>query len=125
MFKKIIVPVDLSDHHGRTLTVACHLARQNAGTVTLVHAIELIPGLQPSDDQEFYAKLEKNARKHLSRLEHECGGHEFKVNSAVVFGTRAGAVMAFASQMQADLIVLTSHRVTSEMGDSGWGTLSH
>jgi hypothetical protein len=45
MFKKILLPIDLTDRHGRVLVVAAELATQSGGEVILLHVIETIAGL--------------------------------------------------------------------------------
>ncbi len=65
MFRKILVPVDLTDRHGLALKIATHLAGPNQAEVTLVHIIELIHGVSREDDSEFYERLEKTASERM------------------------------------------------------------
>jgi nucleotide-binding universal stress UspA family protein len=125
MFQNILVPVDLSDHHGRTLEVASELARHNHGNITFVHVIESIPGLDPAELQGFYAKLEKAAHRHLSRLASESLKRDLAVKTKVLYGKRAEGVVEFARECNADLIALTSHRDPVESGPSTFDTLSY
>jgi len=67
MFRKLLLPVDLSDRHQPALNVAIELAGPT-GEVMLLHVIEVIPGLDLEEDKAFYAHLEKAARIHLERL---------------------------------------------------------
>jgi nucleotide-binding universal stress UspA family protein len=125
MFQNILIPVDLSDHHGRTLEVASNLARQNSGNITFVHVIENIPGIEPEELRAFYAKLEKTAHRHLARLAGESLKRDLAVKTKVIFGKRAEAVVEYARECGADLIALTSHRNTAETGAASFYTLSY
>ena len=68
MFKNILVPIDLTNKHQRTLDTAAELAAQAAGTVTLLHVVELIPGLGLEEERPFYDRLEQMVRKHFEHL---------------------------------------------------------
>ena len=59
MFRKILVPVDLSDRHGQALEIAARLAKASDGEVTLLHVIEMIPGLNLEEERDFYQRLEQ------------------------------------------------------------------
>ena len=47
MFKKILVPVDLTDVHQPALDIAARLAKENDGEVTLLHVVEVISEVGP------------------------------------------------------------------------------
>jgi nucleotide-binding universal stress UspA family protein len=125
MFKKILVPMDLTATHERTVGIAAELAKPSHGKVTLLHVVELIEEVPLSEDREFYGRLENKARIHLepfmSRLE-ELG---VSARALVSYGNRATEVLRAAQEMEADLIVLTSHRIDPERLGAGWGTLSY
>jgi nucleotide-binding universal stress UspA family protein len=125
MFKKILVPMDLTATHERTVGIAADMAKASNGKVVLLHVIELIEGVALSDDREFYKRLESKARIHLepfmSRLE-ELG---VSARALVVYGNRTQEILHAAAEMEADLILLTSHRVEPGKPGAGWGTLSY
>jgi len=125
MFRKILLPVDLTEKHKPALDVAVELAKQSGGEIVLVHVIEVIPGLSMEDERSFYNRLEKMAQEHLRRL----GGH-VKTNAVpwraeVLYGNRGLEVVRFAAAASADLIVLTSPRLDPNKFDVGWGSLSY
>jgi nucleotide-binding universal stress UspA family protein len=125
MFQKLLVPVDLTDTHGRTLEIATELARQSGGTITLLHVIELITGLSPEEGQEFYGRIERSAREHLARLGKLIDDRKVSWQAEVRYGHRAEEVLRHARENENDLIVLTSHRVDLAKPGAGWGTLSY
>jgi nucleotide-binding universal stress UspA family protein len=53
MFRRILLPLDLTDKHDGALKRAAELARQSGGEISLLHVIERIPGLEAEEDQQF------------------------------------------------------------------------
>ena len=84
MFKKILVPVDLTDAHQRALEIASSLAGPAGGEVTLLHVIELIHGLPMDEEKDFYQRLARKARAALGRLVERVGGPRENVRVDVV-----------------------------------------
>ena len=125
MFKQILVPVDLTDAHGRALDIAAMLSAQSGGQITLLHVVELIAGLSPEEGKDFYSRLEKKARDHLGRLAAQLTSRKAAVRTEVIFGNRAVEVVRYAQQQATELIVLTSHRIDPHQGIASLGTLSH
>jgi nucleotide-binding universal stress UspA family protein len=125
VFKRIIVPVDLTDAHGRALDIAGALAAQGGGQVTLLHVVEVIAGLSQDEGKDFYGRLEKKAREHLARLGAQLAARQVAWQAEVVFGNRAAEVVRYAQQHGTDLIVLTTHRIDPAHGLASFGTLSH
>jgi nucleotide-binding universal stress UspA family protein len=104
MFKKILVPVDLTDSHSRSLDIAAHLAGEGA-EVTLLHVIELIAGLSRDEEKGFYGRLEREAREHLARLGRHLDARRVAWQSQVIYGSRGPEVLRHAQQAGSDLIV--------------------
>ncbi len=125
MFRTILLPVDLTDKHRQALEAAADLARQSGGEVTLLHIIEVIPGLAMEEEKPFYARLEKTARKHLDGLGAQLQAKGVRWQAEVRFGTRGPDIVRYAREAGADLIVLTSPRFDPERPAAGWGSLSH
>src|SRR5207249_5008154 len=125
MFNKILVPVDLTDKHQRTLEVAAQLAAQGGGELTLLHVIELIPGLTMAEERPFYDRLERLARKHFERLVPLLVERKVPWHTAVLYGPRAPSVVRHAMESGTDLIVVASHAIDLENPTVGWGTLSY
>jgi nucleotide-binding universal stress UspA family protein len=125
MFKKILLPVDLSDRHRRALDVATDLAKQSGGEVTLLHVIEVIAGLSLEEERSFYQRLEKNARNHMARLADHLKHHQIAWRTEIVYGHRGPEVVRQATETGADLIVLTAPRLDPSEPGVGWGSLSY
>jgi universal stress protein A len=125
MFNKILVPVDLSDRHQQALEIAARLARESNGEVTLLHVIELIPGLWLEEERDFYDRIEQVARDHLARLGRYLEARQVLRREEIVYGDRAHEIVHYALESGMDLIVLASHRIKPEEPSVGWGTVSY
>ncbi|MFN4258992.1 MAG: universal stress protein [Gemmataceae bacterium] len=125
MFRHILVPLDLTEHHQRAVEIAAGLAHASGGRVTLLHVIELIPGLVEEEDQRFYQRLERKAQTHLQTLLPHLEQRGVAAAIQVLLGPRAQEIVRYAMDQQVDLIVLTSHRVDLANPAVGWGTLSY
>jgi nucleotide-binding universal stress UspA family protein len=124
MFKKILVPVDLTDKQ-RPLEVAAELAARSGGEVTLLHVIELIPGLSMEEERPFYDRLERMARAHFQHLVPRLSERKIPWHTQVLYGPRAPTVVRHAMDWEADLIVLASHAIDLNNPATGWGTVSY
>jgi nucleotide-binding universal stress UspA family protein len=125
MFKNILMPVDLTDRHQPALDIAARLATDGAGAVTLLHVIEIIPGLWLQEEREFYSRIEQAARDHLAKLGRDLEAHQVPRREEVIFGERAHEIVRYAMERGIDLIVLTSHRIDLQNPNAGWGTVSY
>ena len=125
MFKKILVPVDLSDTHQQAIDIAASLAREGDGQVTLLHVVEVIPGLWVEEERDFYDRIEAAARDHLSQLGRQLETMQVPRREEIIFGNRAEEIVRYATETGVDLIVLSSHRIDLKNPGAGWGTLSY
>ena len=125
MFKKIIVPVDLSDRNEKAMGVAVELAEASGGDLTAIHVVELIPGISREEDPSFYGRLESNAEEFLNELTKDCSSPRVAIAGEVLFGAPPFAVIERAKEVDADLIVLASHRIAVDQPHLGWGTVSY
>ena len=124
MFKKILLPLDLTDRHEAALRIAAEMAG-GGGEVTLLHVIEVIAGLPPEEEPTFYSRLERKAAAHLERLAATLAGGSVTVRGEVVYGERVREVVAYAARTAADIIILTSPRPEPEHPAAGLGSLSY
>jgi nucleotide-binding universal stress UspA family protein len=124
MFKRLLLPLDLTDKHGKAVETAADLATQTGGSVSLLHVIELIPGLSRDEDPAFYGRLEQTAKKHLDKIGAAFTKKKASWQSAIVFGNRVEETARFAEKDKCDLIVLTSPTFDPAHPAHGWGSLS-
>jgi universal stress protein A len=125
VFKKILVPVDLSDTHQQPLEIAAQLAAESDGEVIILHVVEVIPGLWVEEECDFYDRIEATARDHLTRLGRQLEEAHVPKREEIIFGNRAEEIVRYAMEVGVDLIVLSSHRIDLKNPGAGWGTLSY
>jgi nucleotide-binding universal stress UspA family protein len=124
MFKKILLPVDLSDRHQRALDSGADLASQSGGEVVLLHVIEIMAGLSLEEERDFYRRLEKIAHQHLARLAALLQKRNVNCRAEVVFGNRGPEIIRHAGETGVDLIVVTAPRIEPQNLATGWASLS-
>ncbi len=125
MFKKLMVPVDLSDRHEKALKAAAELAALADGEITLLHVIEVLHGLPVEDDPDFYRRLEETSREHLNAIVNQLQSDGVSCKFAIRFGERGPDVLKFAAEEKIDLIVLSSHPIDPAAPGAGWLSLSY
>jgi nucleotide-binding universal stress UspA family protein len=124
MFKKILLPLDLEDKHRQAIKTAIELARQNKGEVTLLHVIEVIPGLSRNDEKEFYDRLERAARVRLGRQLAHFSREKIPCTVEVIFGPRAPDTARWAREHGMDVIVLTAPHFQPDHAVSVLGSMT-
>jgi nucleotide-binding universal stress UspA family protein len=124
MYRKILLPVDMTDRHASALSVAAEMAGEG-GEVVLMHVIEVIAGLSVEEEKPFYVRLERAAQAHLERLGAELVGRNIPSRAVIRFGNRVAEVARFATEDAADLIVLVTPRFAPNDPEAGLKSLSH
>ena len=113
MFQKILVPVDLADPEfvKPALTTAVELAKTSGGAVRLVNVIPMTPVmLAEYVPPDFDLQQRKSAEDGLKKLVEESGLDASRVSGTVRQGGIYHEVIEEAKAVDADLIVMTSHR---------------
>jgi nucleotide-binding universal stress UspA family protein len=121
MFKRIVLPVDLTDRHDAALNMAAQLCRLSEGEILLVHVVELISGLTVEEERPFYDRLERIARAHLQKLGQRLSEKKVRWRPEVRLGSRVAQILECARD--ADLVVLTTPRPDPANLPAGWGSL--
>lgn len=124
MFRKILLPVDLSDRHDRALEVAADLATASGGEIMLLHVIEVIGGSNLEEDSVFYERLEKSSRSQLDNLGVSLRQRRVASHGKVLYGNRGREILRHARETGADLIVMTAPRIEPDQLGTGLASLS-
>jgi nucleotide-binding universal stress UspA family protein len=125
LFKRILVPIDLSDRNRRTIDVALALARQNRALVTLCHVIQSVRDIPSPELRRFYRRLEAVSTATLEREARRFTAGGAPVSTLVSIGEPAREIVRIAAGRRIDLIVMGSHKVRAGRGAAGWGTISY
>jgi nucleotide-binding universal stress UspA family protein len=124
MFRKLLLPVDLTDRHQPALTIAREMAQQNTELV-LLHVIEVIHGLSVEEEKPFYARLEKAAKAHLDRLAGNLTGLPGSIRTEIRYGNRIAEIVRYAAETDIDLILLIAPVLVPDNPAASWGSLSY
>lgn len=113
MFKNILVPIDLADTDlaQPALETAAVLAGVSNGAVRLLSVVPMTPAMLaefvPADFDDQQRKTSQDA---LAIIAAESGIDPARVSATVRRGGIYHEILEEASEMDADLIVMTSHR---------------
>jgi nucleotide-binding universal stress UspA family protein len=124
MFKRLLLPLDLTAKHTQAVATAVELAAQSAGSVILLHVIELIPGLSRQEDPAFYGRLVEMAQTHLDNIGPAFAERQIPCQALIAFGNRVEETVRCATQNHCDLIVMTAPVFDAANPAVGWGSLS-
>lgn len=125
MFRRILVPLDLSDRGTRALRTALALARGRRARVTLLHVIQGVPNLPARELREFYRGLVEASERRLAAAARLFTARRVSVITEVVIGDPADEIVRRAARDRADLLIMRSHRVRPGRAATGWGTTSY
>jgi nucleotide-binding universal stress UspA family protein len=125
MFRRILVPVDLTEKSRRAVDVAFDLAAQSMADVTLLHVIETIDHIPFEEMKDWYARLDRSARIGLSALSERFENEGLNVATVVNYGHRTQGIVDLAVANEMDLIVLASHRIDPDRTGYDWSTISY
>jgi len=123
-FRKILVPVDLSEKGRSALDWAARMAGPETAIV-LLHVVETLEDVPFEEMADFYEKLEERAVATLDGWLEELGARGVRAERRVVFGHRLQEILGFAEGEEPDLILLRSHPVDTDAPNRGWATLSY
>ncbi len=113
MYQKILIPVDLAetDLANPAIAAACELAKASGGTLRLVNVLPMTPVmLAEYVPPDFDTQQRTTAEESLARMATECGLGAARASSTVRQGGIYHEVLEEATDIGADLIVMSSHR---------------
>ena len=113
MYNRILVPIDINEIElaQPAIDAACVLARGSSGAVRLLNVLPLTPVmLAEYVPAEFDTQQRTSSEETLSNLVKDCGLATDKIAGVVRQGGIYHEILEEAKAMNADLIVMTSHR---------------
>jgi len=125
VFKKILVPIDLSGGGKWALATALELAQRSRARVTLIHVIHRLAGVQPGEFRDFYQRLLRMSDRKLKRAAGPFAAGDLSVRTEVCIGEPVTEIVRAAAKNDIDLIVMGSHTVDPTRPSRGWGTISY
>lgn len=115
MFDRILVPLDGSPFGERALPAAAELARRSGGALDIVHVHEphvgpVYPDGVPVLDPRWDSALREQEQEYLRAAAGRCmEQHGIAPRTELLEGAVASAIRRYADEVDADLIVMTTH----------------
>ncbi|SFR87336.1 Nucleotide-binding universal stress protein, UspA family [Halomicrobium zhouii] len=108
MYERILFPTDGSAGTAHVALQAIDLAQQYGATIHVLHVVDedlrgLVEGLSGED------ALETEGKRALERIEQMAEAHGVDVTTAIEEGDPAESIVAYADDIDADLIVAGTH----------------
>ncbi len=125
MYRNILIPVDLSEKGAVAVAAATDVADPKEASVTLLHVIETLQGVEYDELEAFYRRIKEKAEKTLGSWTDELSARGFEAAAEIVFGRRGPEILRYADERNVDLIVMTSQALDREHPSEDFGTLSH
>lgn len=111
LFRRILCPIDFSEHSLAALEVALKVVQQNDAKLYLLN-VAPVPagsaGFQPVP-MDPYPVLEKDRQEQLAKLGHEQIPASVQYETLVISGDPAEQLLNTARGLEADLIVMGTH----------------
>lgn len=126
MFKNILVPTDLSDKSLKALDIAAGIVEKENSRVTLLHVVETIEDDDGEEEfQFFYEKLASRAQKKMEEMSNKYINSDFHIRNEIIYGRRVQEIVAYATDKNIDIIILSSHKLEDIDTAHGWATISY
>jgi universal stress protein A len=118
VFRRILVPIDFSEHSKKTVSYAANLASRESAAVLLLHVFQIPDYVvtpfarrkQHNDQFESHVGVaEQSARESLGAFEQQFTSRGIKVESYIRMGYPFDEIVAMAGHFDVDLIVIGSH----------------
>jgi universal stress protein A len=113
---RILVPVDFSAHSDRAVRYATTLANKFGARVSLLHVIEdpFVTGAWQAEAfaphiPELLDEMIKGTRVQFGEMKRQLAAHGFVVETDVITGSPARAIVEHATAGEFDLIVMGTH----------------
>jgi len=114
--KKILVPIDFSDHSARALDYALELAQRFEGNVHLLHSYPIHVGrIAPYGmvvPESFDQECREAAEQHLEQWVERIAAQGIAVETTVTATLASEAIVQCAGEIEADLIVMGTRGLT-------------
>jgi universal stress protein A len=117
-FKRILVPIDFSEHSTRTVSSAINLASRDNATIQLLHVFRIGDYVvTPFARRQHHSKVdpsrlgvaEQEARENLAAFKQQVESRGIKAEAYLRVGYPFDEIVQMADHLNVDLIVIGSH----------------
>jgi nucleotide-binding universal stress UspA family protein len=117
-FKRILCPIDFSEHSYKALHAANELALNFSAQLYIVHVVSPVPVVQaPAAPSAFnlasyQQELMESSEKSLREMTKERMAGELEARPIIAYGDAASEIVRIADEKKIDLIVIATHGKT-------------
>lgn len=116
LFRRILVPIDFSEHASAALDAAIEIAKESGGTVHLLHAYEIplgtIPPYGVAVPDAVLAEVRDAAARRLEKAAQRVQGAGVACETHILHAPPAQGIVEAARSFEADLIVMGTRGLT-------------
>jgi nucleotide-binding universal stress UspA family protein len=123
IFENILVPTDLTEKSEKALDIAISMAPRDKGTVTFLHVIEMIEGVE--EVRDFYKKLRERVQSGMDKIVNRHKKSAVQIKKVIAFGKRVPEIIRLAQERDINLIILSSRKIEEMHEGEGWATVSY
>lgn len=109
MYERILLPTDGSTGTAHVALQAIDLAEQYGATIHGLHVVDTDTTSILSDIGSNDAVLERRGEQAVSAVEKMAEAHDVSVETAVIEGDPAESILAYADEIDADVIIAGTH----------------
>ena len=111
--RRILVPVDFSEHADAVIEWGAHLAEEHGSAIVVLHAYHLPVEFQQLEGAylpaDFWTNVRQEAERSLDRYVEQLRARGFDVEARVREGYPATVIVEEAKSLPADLVVIGTH----------------
>lgn len=107
----ILHPTDFSEDSDQAFRLACNMARDQFASIVVVHVLspEHVQHCKPEAElNDDHSPVIEKCREHFNRM--KAMAPDIPVSFRIVYGHAVGAILKVAGEVNADIIVIASHR---------------
>lgn len=124
MYKRILLPLDLTEHHGPALERASEIAQQSEAEIRLLHVVETVAGVDFESEQEFYHRFHERSQTKLAATAAQLTEKGCSVEFTTTYGNRGDEIIQYAMDEEIDLMIVRSPALTPDDPRRGLASLS-
>lgn len=107
----ILHPTDFTEESDQAFRLACNMARDEFSSLVVVHALppEYKQGCKPESElNDDHSSIVENCREHFKQM--RAKAPDIPITFRIAFGHAVGAILNIACEVNAEIIVIASHR---------------
>ena len=124
MYQRILLPLDLTEHHAHALERAVDIAKRSEAEIRLLHVVETVAGVDFDSEQDFYRRFYERSQEKLAAKADQLTAQGCTVEFATTYGNRGDEIVQYAIEQEIDLMIVSSPALKADDPRRGLASLS-